>query len=386
MTTAVASNDIDIPTTHEADVRPFPTERRKQSATKPLSVKKIILGVLGLSLLTAGLMKGRSWWETGRFMVSTNDAYIHTDTTVVSPQVQGYISDLPIQANQRVQRGDILVKLDGGDFRNALRQSQASVQTQTQTINRIDAQITAAKATVREAEAGVASAKTALTLSRTKLSRTQKLVASSVESKSSLDDATESLSQAEASLEAAHARQAAAKANVGVLKAQKLEAESTLASLSLAVAQAQRNLDKTILRAPVSGTVANISAHIGNLVNPGQSIATIVPVRDAYITANFKETQLAGIHRGSLAKITIDAMPGKTFEGKVASISPATGSQFSLLPPSNATGNFTKIVQRVPVRIELPSDLRLTGQAIAGLSATISIDSRTGKTDRTVNR
>ena len=192
-----------------------------------------------------------------------------------------------------------------------------------------------------------------------------------------MDDADAALASANAKLSGADAEIAAAKANVGVLEAQYNEAQSKMRTLQLDVDQARRNLDQTVLRAPYDGIVGNRSVERGDLVSPGQKLAAIVPVHSLYVEANLKETQLAGVVPGEKVKVAIDALGGKTVEGTVASLSPASGSVFSLLPAENATGNFTKVVQRVPVRIDLPDSVLESGKLRAGLSVVVDIDTRT---------
>ncbi len=206
--------------------------------------------------------------------------------------------------------------------------------------------------------------------------RTRNLVGSNVASQVALDDATAALDTAEADLAGADAQIASAQANVAVLEAQRAETASETRGLQLAVDQAERDLQLTLLRAPFEGVVTNLSAELGDLVAPGARLAAIVPPDALYIEANYKETQLGEIALGAPVRIAFDALPGSEFAGTVTSIAPATGSMFSLLPAENATGNFTKVVQRVPVRIDLPQEALDTGAMRAGLSAVVEIDSR----------
>ena len=203
------------------------------------------------------------------------------------------------------------------------------------------------------------------------------MAATSEELQAQLDQATEGLDTATAGVAQARAGVTSAEAQVAVLRAQRAEAEGTRRELQLAAEQAQRDLDLTVLRAPASGTVANLALEVGDLVAPGTRLAALVPTDGLYVEANFKETQMEGVVPGSPARLTFDALPGREFEGRVASAAPATGSVFSLLPADNATGNFTKIVQRVPVRIEIPAEAIATGQLRAGLSTTVEVDRRT---------
>lgn len=359
----------------EAEVKPFPTRTDTPKAKKG-GRKRLILGAVALIALGVAGREGYSYVTVGQYMVSTNDAYLKADITAIAPKVQGYVKQIVVKENQRVKAGDLLFRLDDGDYVNALKTAKSQVATQKVTIKRIATQVDAARAAVAEAQAQKVAAEAGLKNATLKYNRTQALAKSSVATQSAVDDAVAALDQARAAVTGANAAITAAEANVSVLKAQEAEAQSRLASLNLAVDQAQRNLDRTVLRAPVDGVVANLAVREGDLVSPGQKIAAVVPTDAIYVEANYKETQLPGIAPGATATVTIDALPGKTFTGTVTSLAPATGSQFSLLPPQNATGNFTKVVQRVPVRIHLPKSLRDTGRLRAGLSAVVSIDSR----------
>ncbi|RUY10026.1 HlyD family secretion protein, partial [Mesorhizobium sp. M2A.F.Ca.ET.040.01.1.1] len=209
------------------------------------------------------------------------------------------------------------------------------------------------------------------------------LLKTHVGTQAQLDDAQTALDQAKAALVGADAQIAAAQANIGVLKAQRAESASTLASLQLTRDKAQRDLSFTVLKAPYDGVVGNRSVEQGDLVSPGQKLAVVVPMDKLYIVGNFKETQLGRMVPGEKVRITVDAIDGQSFEGTVSSLAPASGAVFSLLPPENATGNFTKVVQRVPVRIDVPADVLKTGKLRAGLSVVVAVDSRTAPASTT---
>lgn len=337
------------------------------------SRKKLILGGIALVVLLAGGTTGYEWWTNGRFLVDTDDAYVQADLSLVSSKLQGYVEDIPVKANQHVSKGEVLVRIEDGDYRIALQQAQAKLPTLERTLARIDAQIVAARATVSQTEAELSAAEAALRTAGTAQTRIQGLTDRKVTSQAELDDANEALETARANRAAAQAAIKGAEAQVEVLKAQRAESDSNRDALQLDIQQAQRNLDHTILRAPFDGTVANIAIEEGELVSIGARLAAVVPDHGLYIEANFKETQLGDIVAGETAHVTVDALEGREIEGRVVSVAPATGSIFSLLPADNATGNFTKIVQRVPVRIELPAETR---GLRAGLSAVVEIDRR----------
>ena len=207
--------------------------------------------------------------------------------------------------------------------------------------------------------------------------RAGQLVKSKVGTQSQLDDAQTAVDQTKAAVAGADAQIASAKANIGVLEAQYAEAQSTLRTLELTRDKAKRDLSFTILRAPYDGVVGNLSVEQGDMITAGQKLAVVVPMDKLYIVANFKETQLAKLVPGEKVKVAVDAMSDTEFEGTVSSLAPASGAVFSLLPPENATGNFTKVVQRVPVRIDIPADVLKHGRLRAGLSVIVDVDSRT---------
>ena len=354
-----------------------PTPTPTPTPPKRSGRRKAILMVLGLAALGAGGYEGWHYWTVGRFMVETDDAYVQSDITLISSRVQGYVAALPVDENRHVSAGEVLVQLDDGDYRLALEMAQSRVATADRTLARIDAQIAAAGAAVDQAVAGQHAAEATLRNASISLERARDLVSRKVAAQAQLDGATEAFDTASANLASAKAAVESARAQVEVLSAQKAESAGAKHELELAVAQAQRDLDLTTLRAPVDGTLANLAVETGDLVSPGARLAALVPDAGYYIEANFKETQLPGLAVGETVEITFDALPDRSFEGHVASTAPATGAVFSLLPAENATGNFTKVVQRVPVRIEIPAEAQASGSLRAGLSAIVAVDTRT---------
>ena len=368
-------------TPYNEQAQPQPAQTVTPAAVKPLpakpSRKRKVLSVVLLAVLAGGAWYGYDWWTTGRFMVSTDDAYIHGDIMAMSPKVTGYIDDVLVSANSHVKAGDPIFQLDQGDYQIALNEKEAALATQQKTLARIEAQTAAAEAALTQARASQQSSAAVLINAQATMERITKLHDTRFVSQSELDRATTSLAQAKASDANAAAQIAAAEANIGVLKAQYQEAESQTRSLELARDKAQRDLSFTTLRAPFDGVIGNLTGKKGDLVSAGQRIAALVPVNALYIDANFKETQLKKLQDGQVVHFTVDALGGEKFEGKLASLSPASGSVFSLLPPENATGNFTKVVQRVPVRIAIPEAALATGKLRAGLSVVVNVDIRT---------
>jgi membrane fusion protein, multidrug efflux system len=343
--------------------------------------RRFVMPVIGLALLAAGGWYGYQWWTNGRFMISTDDAYIEGDIASISPKVSGYIAAVNVVANQVVKAGDPLVTLDNGDYVLAKEQAEAQIVTQKLALDRIDAQIEGAKASLAQAEAQKVAYQASLSGAEVAEKRAKELNAKAVGTTASLDSATVALDQAKANLVGADANIVAARANIAVLQAQRAESESSVRTLEVARDKAERDLAFTVLKAPYDGVVGNISMQVGDLVSAGQRLAALVPVKDLYIEANFKETQIAHLVPGSKVHLHVDAYEDDDILGTVQSIAPASGSVFSLLPAENATGNFTKVTQRVPVRIAIPKEALDTGKLRAGLSVVVDVDSRTAPTD-----
>nr|WP_128090505.1 HlyD family secretion protein [Ensifer sp. 1H6] len=336
-----------------------------------------ILPVLGLVALAGAGWYGYDWWTNGRFMVSTDDAYIEGDIATISPKVSGYVAKVDVVANQKVKAGDPMVTLDDGDYRIAAEQTEAQIATQKLALSRFDAQIAGAMASLAQAEAQKNALEATVRGAELAQKRASDLQSKDVGTVASRDNADVALDQARANLAGADANIAAANANITVLQAQRSEAESQIRSLELARDKANRDLGFTVLKAPYDGVIGNVAVQVGDLVSAGQRLAALVPVDQLYIDANFKETQIAHLVPGSKVKVHIDAYDEHAVEGTVASIAPASGSVFSLLPAENATGNFTKVIQRVPVRITLPADVLAEGHLRAGLSVVVDVDTRT---------
>jgi membrane fusion protein (multidrug efflux system) len=329
------------------------------------SPRRFILPAIVLAGVAWGAHYGYYYLTEGRFLVSTDDAYVGANTVIVSPKITGYVEDVAIKNNQEVHAGDLLARIDPVDYRLAVEAAQAKVATQDATVARIGRQIEAQRASVQQAEAQVGSAhasaeSAAADQQRAALEydRSQKLAQTSFGSQQRLEQATADAKRtvaaaagAASALASAQAQLAYAKANIDVLQSQQTEAQRVRAELMNVVERAERDLSFAEIRAPFDGVVGNKSVEIGQFVQPGARLMSIVPLDKVYVDANFKETQLGAIKPGQKVDVSVDAMGGDTVEGVVRSVAPASGSLFSLLPPDNATGNFTKIVQRVPVRI-----------------------------------
>ncbi|ALK07901.1 HlyD family secretion protein [Blastochloris viridis] len=364
------------PPTTNPPAAPPPAAPVQAEAPRPSRVRRV-LPVIALLLAGAVVWYGYHWWTEGRFLVSTDDAYIGAESATLAPKIAALVAQVPVEANQRIAAGDPVVVLDDGDYRLALVSAEAKRATQAATVARIDQQIAAARIGIDQAKAQLDAAVADRVRAEADFSRAEQLFTRDVGAKATVDKATADRDRARALEAAARGALEAAKLNVGVLQAQRAEAARVAAELDVARDRAKRDLDFTVIRAPFAGVIANKSVQAGDYVSPGKRLAALVPVENVYIDANFKETQIARIRPGAIAHIQVDADPGRDILGTVDSIAPGSGAVFSLLPPENATGNFTKIVQRVPVRIKVPAEIAREGRLRPGLSVVVEIDTRT---------
>lgn len=368
----------DAPVSEKPTTAPAGAADVKSSIEEPKKKKRSpVLPVLIIALLAGGGWYGYNWWTDGRFLISTDDAYVEGNIAVISPKVSGYVEKVNVVENQRVKAGDALVTLDQGDYVLALEQAKANVESARLAVARIDAQIGGGEASLKQSEAQRGALQAALRGAEITQKRAAELAAKSIGTTAELDNAQVALDQAKANLTAGEAAVTSAQANIDLLKAQRAEAVNTVRLQELAVDQAERDLSFTVLKAPYDGTIGNLSVQVGDLVSSGKRLASLVPLTELYVEANFKETQIGHIVPGSKVRIHVDAFDDQSVEGTVQSIAPASGAVFSLLPPENATGNFTKVVQRVPVRIAIPKEELERGHLRAGLSVVADVDTRT---------
>ena len=345
---------------------------------RPLT-RRVGLGAVAiLAVGTAGWF-GYDYLTVGRFMVSTDDAYVQAYNTTLAAKVSGYLASVPVTDNTYVHAGDVIATIDDGDYRLAVNSAREKVATQEATIARMAHQIAAQEAAVVQARTQLVSARAAATRTELELNRQNQLVARDASSRQLLEQAQANRDQAVAGVEGAQAAIESAAANVDVLKGQRQEAISTLNELKTALAKAERDMSFTVIRAPIDGVIGNRAIQTGDYVQTGQRLASLVPLNEVYVNANFKETQVAHLRPGQTASIAVDALPEHTIQGTVESFSPASGSVFSLLPPDNATGNFTKIVQRLPVRIRVPADIAREGLLRPGMSVVVSVNTKATK-------
>jgi membrane fusion protein (multidrug efflux system) len=338
---------------------------------------RVIAALVGASLVVAGGVEGSHYWQVGRFIESTDDAYVQADSTIVAPKVSGYIADVIVNDNQTVKAGQPLARIDDRDLRTALDDATANVAAATAAIAHLDAQLAAQSSLIRQADDSVAAAAASLSLSQRNDVRRQTMAQVGYGSVEQADSASTQAKVGRADLERLQAAAVTARQQVQILTTQRQLAEAELARSEAARHQAELNLSYTNIVAPIDGTVAARSVRLGQYVQAGTQLMALVPLQQVYVVANFKETQLTDVQPGQPARVQIDTFPDHDLIGHVDTIAPASGMEFSLLPPDNATGNFTKIVQRVPVKIVFPLNKALAGRIRPGMSVEAEIDTRT---------
>ncbi|WP_233384893.1 HlyD family secretion protein [Methylobacterium sp. C25] len=353
-----------------------PTQE-KASRKRP-SIKRLALIGIALIAVIGGSIYGRYWWETGRFLESTDDAYVGGDVTVIAPRVSGFVSEVLVTDNQRVRSGDLLIRIDDRDYRAALAKAEAAVAAQEATLLNLDANRHLQEAVIAQAKADLAAASAEAARTRFDYTRYRQLSANQYASEQRFQQADADDKKASAAVDKSKANLEAAERRIAVIDTQKRQAEAARDQARAERETARINLGYTEIRAPIDGLVGNRSARTGSYAMPGVSLVALVPADGLWVDANFKESQLAQMKPGQSANIVADVLPDEVFTGHVESLAPATGAQFSVLPPENATGNFTKIVQRVPVRIRLDGEGGRLGKLRPGLSVTASVDRRGG--------
>jgi membrane fusion protein (multidrug efflux system) len=306
---------------------------------------------------------------------------VRANNTTLGARVSGHIAAILPGDNTLVHTGEVILRIDDGDYRIAVEAARSKIATQEASIDRIGRQVTAQESAVEQASANLVSAEAGLKRAGLDYDRQQALSTKGFASRATFEQSEAGRDQGMAAVRAAQAAYGAARDNVEVTKAQQAEAKAQLAELRTSLAKAERDLDFTLVRAPVDGTFSNRMVNTGDFVAMGQRLGNVVPLDDVFIDANYKETQLRRIRPGQPATISVDAYGHRKFAGLVESIAPAAGSVFTLLPPDNATGNFTKIVQRLPVRIRVPKSVARQNLLRAGMSVYATVDTREGAKD-----
>ena len=347
-----------------------------QAATRPKPRPGLLKIAAPIALGVALVIYGTHWWNNGRFVEDTDDAYVGGDVTVIASKVAGYVQTVAVTDNQVVHRGELLLKIDDRDYKAAVAKAEAGVAAARALLANLDATDRLQRSVIAQSDAGVSAAAAESTRARLDDSRYRDLASRSAVSIESAQRAQAAAQTAQAGQDRAAAAQQGARRQLDVIASQRQQAEAALAQASAELDLARLNLSYTELRAPVDGVIGNRRARAGAYASAASQLLVVVPSHGLWIDANFKEDQLEHLRVGQAVDIHADVDPGRAFKGHVVSLAPATGAQFSVLPPENATGNFTKIVQRVPVRIALDGKDGELDLLRPGLSVKASINTK----------
>ena len=367
-------------TKHDASVKveteTLTSEAAAPAAPKKARFKKPLLVGTSLLVLAAAVYAGWEYWTVGRFEVSTDDAYVQADNTTVAPKVSGYLETVLVNDNEPVKAGQVLAHIDDRDFRTALDQAKANVSVAEAVIADKRAALETQQSIIDAAKATIAVDVANQTFAEQDNARYASLAATGAGSVQNAQQASSRNAATHATVARDTAALATAVKQVDTLKADLAQAQANLVQDQAAERQAELNLSYTAIVAAVDGVVGNRTLRVGQYVQAGTQLMAIVPIQAAYIVANYKETQLTDVHAGQPADVEVDMFPGVVAHGHVDSLAPGSGQEFALLPPDNATGNFTKIVQRIPVKIVLDPGSALVGQLRPGMSVNPTITTK----------
>ncbi len=343
---------------------------------KPRRSRRVLIGLLASTALIGAVGFGWEYWTAGRFEVSTDDAYIAADSTPVAPKVSGYVKDVLVSDNQAVKAGDVLARIDDSDFQTALSQAKANVAAAAADVGNLKAQIEQQQQVIAVARSNISSDQANQLFAQQDHERYADLVKTGFGTVQKVQQAQSAISQANASVQRDLAVLAGALKQTDVLHAQLSKAEAEVLHDAALEQQAELNISYATIVAAVDGTVGARALRVGSYVQAGTQLMQIVPLQAVYINANYKETQLTDVHPGQSVEVEVDTFPGVKIAGHVDSLAPASGQEFALLPPDNATGNFTKIVQRIPVKIALDPNTALGGRLRPGMSVESIINTK----------
>jgi membrane fusion protein, multidrug efflux system len=341
-----------------------------------LRSKTLALAGLAFATVLGSAGYGRYWWTTGHFIESTDDAYVGGDITPISPHVAGFVAEILVKDNQYVRSGQLLICLDPRDFQAALDRARANLSEQRAALGGLEAKYVLQQAMIRQANANLDAKLAQAAFAREDAVRYRELAKTTFGTVQNAERTSALDASAVSATEAARAGLTAARQQLSVLDAEIAEARAGIAQAEADQETARLNLGYTEIRSPIDGYVGNRAAQVGAYSARDAYLISVIPAEGMWVDANFKEDQLARMRPGQPAEVVADILPDRVFHGHVLSLAPGTGAVFSVIPPENATGNFTKIVQRVPVRIGL-DDARL-GELRPGLSTTVSVDTKPG--------
>jgi membrane fusion protein (multidrug efflux system) len=369
---AAVAKVAEVPAAPPADVSSTVEAKGK---TGRRIIKRTIIAAALLAGVAFAVDYGHHYWTVGRFIESTDDAYVKADYTTVAPKVSGYVAEVLVNDNDAVKAGQVLAKIDDRDHQAALSQAKADVKAAAAAITNLDAQIDLQQSIIGQAKATIDASQANLDFARSDAARSQRLITNGAGSQSRAEQSQSLRDQAQAALERDQAALVAADKKIPVLQTERDQAAAQRDRAAAAHHQAELNLSYTQIIAPVDGTIGARTIRVGQFVTSGTQLMAVVPLHSVYVVANFKETQLTDVRAGQPVEVKVDSFPDAEIKGHVDSISPASGLEFSLLPPDNATGNFTKIVQRIPVKIVI-DDEGMSGLLRAGMSVEPEIDTK----------
>ena len=343
---------------------------------RPLPLKRLALLGLACASALAASGYGYYWWTVDRFFQSTDDAYVGGNVTPISPHISGFVAEIVVRDNERVRAGELIIRLDDRDVRTAADHAEAILAERTATLSSLRAKSELQQSAIQQASADLDVKAAQANFAKVDAERYRTLAASDYGSRQNAERTSALDQQARAAVTSAQAALAAAKQQLSVLDADIAAAAAAVAQARADLETARLNLSYAEIRAPIDGYIGNRAAQVGAYVTQGAHLLTIIPADGLWVDANFKEDQLARMKPGQSATIVADTLPGHVIHGRLLSLAPATGAVFSVIPPENATGNFTKIVQRVPVRIALDLGDYATPMIRPGLSTIATIDTR----------
>jgi membrane fusion protein (multidrug efflux system) len=361
------------------DLPPHVAGMADKSATpggRRISLRRFLPVVLVAAVVCGGAYSGWEYWTRWRFEVSTDDAYVQADVVTIAPQVAGNIASLLVGDNEHVKAGQVLAVIDQRDYQAAVDQANAGVAQAQAAIATNDAQLAQQQAVISEAQAAIEADQAAEVFAAQNNERYGKLASDGFGSVQNAQQAASQVASTKAVVTKDQAGLDAAQKQIATLAAELVQAKATLVQKQAMLEQAQINLGYTTIASPVDGVVGDRTLRVGQYVQPGTQLLAVVPLAKTYVVANYKETQLADVRPGQHVALAVDTFSGAAVRGFVDSIAPASGQEFALLPPDNATGNFTKIVQRIPVKITIDPSDPLAGMLRPGMSVTATIGIR----------
>jgi membrane fusion protein (multidrug efflux system) len=367
MSSAVVARDTVPPLTKSP---PSAKSRNRPTA------RRLAMAGAALAVLAGGAWYGNEWWTTGRFIESTDDAYVGGDVTAIAPHVAGFVEAVLVSDNQRVTAGQLLVRLDQRDFRAAEDHARAVVDARLAALDSLRAEYFVQQSAIRQQEADFSAKSAQASFAEADATRYRSLALTAAGSRQDAQRTTAADQTARSAVAASVAGLEAARQKLNVIRANITEAEASVAQARADLQTASLNLGWTEIRSPIDGYVGNRAAQVGAYAGQGSYLISVIPSGGLWVDANFKEDQLSRMDSGRSATVVADVLPGHVFHAHVVSVAPGTGAVFSVIPPENATGNFTKIVQRVPVRVVLDPGDDMLKLLRPGLSTTVSIDTR----------